>query len=402
MAALYAYKRRKIIFITISGADPERKESLFMQTVTFLHCADVHIGAAAGFLGEKAAGRRAETLMTFERIMKLAADRRVDFVLIAGDLFDSNRVEEALADAVFGAIKASAVPVVAVAGNHDPLSADSPFRRNAPDNLCVLGEEDCSVEIPGLPVRIFGRSFTGPYLAGEERFPLPPAPGKYNLLLLHGDLNGSQNYNPITSGFIEKCGMDYLALGHIHAASGALKSGKTVFAYPGCPEGQGFDETGEKGVYIGTLNEQGCSLEFVPVCKRRFETVKVDVSDCETQAQLLPAVSGELKERFGEEYRNNLYKIILTGALPEDFSVNTAELSERLSAEVYFAKVRDKTTVRADLSAIAQNNDLMGIFTRKMLERAAEADADGRRRIMAALDIGLRAFNSEVNYREDN
>ena len=79
-----------------------------------------------------------------------------------------------------------------------------------------------------------------------------------------------------------------------------------------------------------------------------------------------------------------------------------AELSERLSGEVYFAKVRDKTTVRADLSAIAQNNDLMGIFTRKMLERAAEADADGRRRIMAALDIGLRAFNSEVNYREDN
>ena len=159
---------------------------------------------------------------------------------------------------------------------------------------------------------------------------------------------------------------------------------------------------GKKGVYIGTLNEQGCSLEFVTVCKRRFETVKVDISDCEAQAQLLPAVSSALKERFGEEYRNNLYKIILTGALPEDFSVNTAELSERLSAEVYFAKVRDKTTVRADLSAIAQNNDLMGIFTRKMLERAAEADADGRRRIMAALDIGLRAFNSEVNYREDN
>lgn len=373
-----------------------------MRTVTFLHCADIHIGAAAGFLGEKAAGRRAETLITFEKIMKLAAERNVDFVLIAGDLFDSNRIDTAFSDAAFEAIRACGLPVIAVAGNHDPLSADSPFKRHIPDNLCVLGEEDCAVEIPNAPVKIFGRSFTGTYLAGEERFPLAPSPEKYNILLLHGDLNGSQSYNPITSGFIESCGMDYLALGHIHAASGALRAGKTVFAYSGCPEGQGFDETGEKGVYIGTLGENGCELEFVPICKRRLESVNIDISDCENQAQLMPKVTAELLRRFGEDYRNNLYKIILVGALEEGFSVNTAELSERLSQEVYFAKVRDKTTVRADLSAIAMNNDLMGIFVKKMLERASSADAEERRKITAALDIGLRAFHSEVNYREDN
>ena len=373
-----------------------------MQGIKFLHCADVHIGASGGFVGAAAEKRRYETLLTFERILSLGREKNVDFILIAGDLFDSNRVQPELVDGVFRAVSGCGLPVIAVAGNHDPLSADSPFRRgDIPKNLFVFGGEDGSVSIPGIPARVFGRSFTGVYLEGESEFPLSPAADCYNILLLHGDTSGSGEYNPITPAFIEKCGMDYLALGHIHMRSTAEKRGKTVYAYPGCPEGQGFDETGEKGVYIGSIDESGCRLEFVSVCKRRYETVAADISGCAAPEQVFPYILELLRERFKESYPENLYKIILRGAVGSGFVINTAELSGRLSETVYFAKIKDETTVRADYAALARQNDLAGIFTRKLLSLAENAASDEERnKIAAALDIGLRAFHSEVKYRE--
>ena len=65
-----------------------------METVKILHCADLHIGAAESFLGALAKSRRAETLITFEKIISLAKEEEVKLLLIAGDLFDSNNIEE--------------------------------------------------------------------------------------------------------------------------------------------------------------------------------------------------------------------------------------------------------------------------------------------------------------------
>ena len=378
-----------------------------MQPITFLHCADVHIGAAESFLGTAAAKRRTETLMTFERILALAKAQSVDLVLIAGDLFDSNRIDPELIDRAFSAIASAApIPVAVAAGNHDPLSADSPYlSKNRPENLLVLGGENCCISPETLPVRLYGRSFTGVYMRGEERFPLtPPQEDQYHIMLLHGDTSGDlqSDYNGITSGFIAHSGMDYIALGHIHRRSLPARLGKTVFAYPGCPEGQGFDEDGEKGVYLGTLDGTGCRLEFVPTGLRRHETVPVDVSEIGEASELFPLILKTLRARFGEHYGQNLYKIVLEGAAEETLKINADELASRLSGEVYFAKVRDNTTVRADYEALAAQPDLKGIFVRRMLEKIAGAPQDEQQTLRDALDIGLRAFHSEVKYREDH
>ena len=72
-----------------------------MDSVKILHCADIHLGAAENFLSTRAESRRAETLITFEKIINLARDRAVDILLIAGDLFNSNKIEKSLIDRVF-------------------------------------------------------------------------------------------------------------------------------------------------------------------------------------------------------------------------------------------------------------------------------------------------------------
>ena len=145
-----------------------------MEKVKILHTADIHIGAAESFLGEGAESRKFETLLTFEKIVDLAVSEGVDILAIAGDLFDSNNIEERLITAVFEKIKNCAtVKVVFSAGNHDPLSAESPFLRyDLPENLYVLGLSDECITFEDIKTRVYGRSFEHSRLQGEEKFTL--------------------------------------------------------------------------------------------------------------------------------------------------------------------------------------------------------------------------------------
>ena len=107
-------------------------------------------------------------------------------------------------------------------------------------------------------------------------------------MVLHGDaVNNQSPYNYISKAEIAGSGLDYLALGHIHAASGLLTEGRTAYAWPGCAMGRGFDELGEKGVYLGTLDASGCKLEFCPLSGRKYEILTVPAATF--TASFLPA-----------------------------------------------------------------------------------------------------------------
>lgn len=377
-----------------------------MKPVKILHCADVHLGAAEAFLGSNAQKRRIETLLTFEKILQTAKENKVDLLLIAGDLFDSNRIESDFTERVFEGMKnIPDTKILIVAGNHDPLTGESPFLKyKLPENVYVFGGEDSVKTFEDLNVRIYGRSFTGVYMYGSPRFSLIPQDNYTNILLLHGDTSGDINsdYNGITSEFINNSGMDYIALGHIHARSDIKRIGNTYYAYPGCPEGQGFDELGEKGVYIGSVSKEECRLDFIPVCRRQHISTEIDITSCENIADICTLINSTLQERYSENYNENLYKITLTGNISEDFNLSLEEITARISAQVYFAKIRDNTNIRYDLDSLAKENSLKGIFVQKMLERLQTAEGKEKEITEQALKIGLKAFTSEVIYRDDN
>ena len=83
-----------------------------METVKILHCADLHIGAREAALGEKSLARKAEALITFENIVKLAKEQSVDLLLIAGDLFCSNATEYSSVSRVIDCIAAGNIRTV--------------------------------------------------------------------------------------------------------------------------------------------------------------------------------------------------------------------------------------------------------------------------------------------------
>ncbi len=374
-----------------------------MNSVKILHTADLHIGAKEFHLGAQSQTRRFETVFTFEAAVKKALDEEVKLFLIAGDLFDSNRVEDVFAERVFEAMKsAPQIAFVLSCGNHDPLSADSPLLRlKTPDNLHILPACDSVIEFENLGVRVYGHSFDSVYKKGEEHFSLtPPNDDKVNIMCIHGEFKGDANsgYNPISTEFIEKSGMDYIALGHEHNRSSIAKIGNTFAAYSGCIEGHGFDEIGDKGALIGTISKEKADLIFYSLCRRKYIIADVDATDKEDiTGEILKA----LKEKCGESFRENIFKIILSGGISEDLKFDKREISGRIANEVFFAKILDRTSPKLDIKMLAKEQSLRGIFARKCLERLEKTDEKLERAIiMQAMSIGLKAFTSEVKCDE--
>lgn len=376
------------------------------KTVKILHTADIHLGAQESFLGKNAPQRRFETLSTFEKIINLAISENIDVIALAGDIFDSNRIEERFIKAVFEKIASAApIKVIFAAGNHDPLNSDSPFLNySLPENLYVLGTCDECLTFEDISLRVYGRSFESVSLKGEEAFGITDISQDYvNLMIQHGELSSSLNseYNPITPKFVKNSRMDYIALGHIHKSSEIGRIDNTFFAYSGCPEGQGFDELDEKGVYIGEIGKNTCNLKFVSVSKRMHIHEKIDISGFEDSGKIANAILERLSSAYGENFRDNLYKIELTGEINPETEILTAELESRLATEVYFAKIKDCTVFYVNLEELSKEITLKGIFVKKMLEKEAEATEEQKPLIRKALNLGLKAFIGEVDYNED-
>jgi DNA repair exonuclease SbcCD nuclease subunit len=237
------------------------------------------------------------------------------------------------------------------------------------------------------------------YNNGKNRFELSaPQDDYFNLCVIHGetrsDLNG--NYRPITPEYVKYSGMDYIALGHVHSKSQIQYVGTTALAYSGCPEGQGFDESGEKGVYMGEVSKGNINLEFVPTALRTHIRLDVDITD---KDDIFEEIVSAIKEN--ENYENHYYRITLKGKRNNENGIDINSLVARLSPLVSFIKIKDKTILGADLNELAREKNLKGYFTSIMLSKIENADENEKEKYRYALELGLKAFSEEVNFNED-
>lgn len=373
--------------------------------VKILHSADFHIGAELSSLGTLAENRRYETLETFGKMILLCRENNVEFCLISGDLFDSNNAGRAFSDAVLNYIKsAEDTQFLYVAGNHDPLDPSSPFAdAKIPENLHIFGTEFEAKVFPLKKVRFIGKSFSHSSMKTEPIDKSLLSDDFINIMLLHGDLFADRQspYNPISREFIEDSCVDYLALGHIHKRSDIMRIGHTFTAYPGCPEGQGFDEDGIKGVYIGEVGKGVCNLSFKRLCRRAFFVYEANLSAAETSLDAANIILSELKQNYGESFAESLYKIVLTGRNKNCSHIKTAEILALISPSLYFVKLENQLKPDYDLSILKNEIGLKGLFVNKMLEKIALADEGDKAVLENALYLGLEAFEGQVSYNED-
>ncbi len=374
-----------------------------MKTVKIIHTGDLHIGSKR----TQVPGGKTEIENTFLGILDLCKKESVDFLLIAGDLFDSPYLLPSDAERIISAMAQLPNTIIAISpGNHDSACPGSIYlKHNFPPNVVVFTSFMEFVDFPEKGVRLHGAAFTDRFEKISLLQNVSPHPEFINLGVIHGDLvtdGSSSSYNPITPSAISACGLDYLAIGHIHKRTAIDKIGKTHFAYCGCPDGMGFDEIGTMGVYMGTVSRDDCNLSFVETSSRKYIIENFDVSSFTDSFGASEAILSHIKSKFGEAFANNLYRINLVGTLPASTSVDPWQIKRTLSKEVHFVDVFDSTEADiTDISSLESETSLRGIFVKKMLEKISAAGDEDVTDLTNALKIGLKAFSKGVKLNDN-
>ena len=235
--------------------------------LTFIHAADFHLDSPFQSLSpDQAAERRQEQRQLLSRLAKTVRESRADLLFLAGDLFDGQRARPETVQILYHTLEELEAEVFLSPGNHDPWTPGSPYGRLTwPEHVHIFSTNSPErIVLPQLNAVVYGSAFTSLYrMDGPlEGFRVSAEDKRMATFgCFHGDLSSAgSRYGPITTEQIAASGLDYLALGHIHAASGLQKAGKTWYAWPGCPEGRGFDETGEKTVNLVELDGERCKI----------------------------------------------------------------------------------------------------------------------------------------------
>lgn len=276
-----------------------------MDSFTFLHAADIHLDSPLrGLAGEEGAAAervREATRRALERLVGLAIERRVDFVVIAGDLYDGDWRD--FGTGLFfvgqmGRLNEADIPAFILYGNHDAQSRIT-RRLLLPQNTRAFGAgkaETFTLEKPAVALHGWSfkeRAVTDNLVPGYPE----PKPGAFNIGVLHtalaGGYDGHDNYAPCSLDDLVNKGYDYWALGHVHRAQVLHEHPHVVF--PGNLQGRHIRETGAKGASL------------VEVREGRVESVTAAPCDVVRWARLdVPADGADDLDQIHERMRDAL------------------------------------------------------------------------------------------------
>ncbi|MEW6264154.1 MAG: DNA repair exonuclease [Thermodesulfobacteriota bacterium] len=306
----------------------------------FLHTADWQIGLKAKAVGQAGSRVREERLAAARRVVTLANKEKVDFLLLAGDVFEDNGVDRYLVQQVGDVLARAAGPVYIIPGNHDPAVPgsvwDHPVWRSS-RRLQVLMEK-AAVNIPG------GRLYPCPLK--EKSSGLDPTAwikaekgDAVRIGLAHGTVESApveEQDHPISRRAASKLGLDYLALGHWHSTAFFPEDdGAVRLAYSGTPEPTGFAERDSGHVLLVEIAQTGARPEIkkVPTGRLKWETREIEIAGGESW----PAIKKELASWSDPE--SSLLEIRLQGLLEASHREEPELIDQMLQSKFLFSRL---------------------------------------------------------------
>ncbi|MGH2781891.1 MAG: metallophosphoesterase family protein, partial [Thermoleophilaceae bacterium] len=392
----------------------------------FLHTGDLHLDSPVEGLSTEAPPEvlrvlRGATTDAWRAVVRTALEEAVDFVVIAGDVFDAasptllgqTRFRDGLAE-----LGASGIRSYVVHGNHDPLDGRSwAPTLTFPDSVHRFGTaavEAVPVVRDGVEIaRIHGRSYPTPaatenYAAAFRADPAAP----FSIGLLHtnvGDRPGHANYAPCSVEDLRASGMDYWALGHIHQPGQVLADPPAV--YCGIPQGRDPGEIGARGCYVVDVDVAGrATPRFVPTDVVRWQQLDLsidDVADDEALQRLCREALGEAVD--AAEGRSLVVRLRLGGRGPLHASLARfgylddlrSLLNEEGSQAPPFAwveSVRNESRPDIDLEQRREAADFVGDFLRTVAaarRSARTTDPEEHERWQSILRSALAPLHEE-------
>ena len=342
--------------------------------IKILHSADWHLDAPM----LQSQNLREALLRVPEQVAAICKAHGCDMMLLSGDLFDGAYAADTL-QMLCQVLEDVGVPVFIAPGNHDYIGPDSPWLEVAlPKNVHVFTHPVMeAVRLETLDCCVYGAGFISMDCPGLLADFAPNHTQRYAVGVLHGDpTQVTSPYCPITTEQVKQSGLDYLALGHIHKGD-SFRAGKTLCAWPGCPMGRGYDETGEKGVLVVTIDETAAA-QFIPLDTPRFHDLTVNAETA--LSDILPPVGNE-----------DFYRITLTGACePPDLTALSREY-----ARFPNLVLRDRTTPPVDLWSAAGDDTLEGMYFKLLRDAMENADEETQRQLRLAAKLSRQILDGQ-------
>jgi len=355
--------------------------------VSFLHAADLHLGLRLTRFGEEHARKiRDARIRAMENILAAATARRVDLVLIAGDLFDDAAVDRTTARRAFHILETATCPVYVLPGNHDPLLPGSvwerePWSRADTKAVCVLRAAErvqVSNGVVLFPCPVFRKTSLDDPTAWIPAPSAEEGPSSIRIGVAHGSVQDRENLppddHPISPSAAAAHGLDYLALGHWHALHDYRgEDGAVRMAYCGVHEPMGFP------------------------------------GDADAGTGWVPYATAAERAEFRDDGRGRVLGVTIRGpgALPEIEAVNVGILtwqaeSHSVHSEADLARVIRQTAQRPDTDRRILRLRLEGVLNATAMLRVNELrDVLQGRYLHGDLDEGsLRLEPSEEEVRD--
>jgi exonuclease SbcD len=372
-----------------------------------IHTADVHLGARHDDLGEQASAQRERQFAAFKATVDLAVAEKVDLLLIAGDLFDSNVQPKRSVERVAGELERLAqarIRTVIIPGTHDVYDRASIYRAydlkalagstEADDLVTVLTPGRPKIHLPAIEAVVHGKVFE------TKRAPHSPLQGfdaaadpdgaTWQIGMVHGSISipGKTDRDEvvITTEEIAASHLDYLALGHWHSTQQG-RAGTTTYAYSGAPEPVALDQDRAGKALLVELDETAgkrtVKVEERVVGRTRFERVQVDAATIVSQ----PVLVSSLAKRAD---RDLVLHARLVGVRPDELDLDIDEIETALAPSFLKVRVRDASTPALTEGVLPSPDTVVGAFLRSMEAQIAELEAAGQKDEAAEMRDSLR------------
>ena len=297
-------------------------------------------------------------------------------MIIAGDLFDSERVTKKQLDSALAIFARSKdITFFYLPGNHerDLLLTSS---EELPKNLMIFGSEWTYFKKGTLTVA--GRSETS-----RDMFDtlLLPTDGE-SIVVLHGELRERSSEGGII-GIRDAAGrgIDYLALGHYHTYSAQEIDRRGVAVYSGAPEGRGFDELGELGFSLIETDGSLVRHKFIPFAKRVLHSINVDISGASNTHE----VEVRIDQKIADISKEDLVRVNFIGSRELELRCDTHLITERYKERFYHFEIKDKSKLLTRTEDYLYDKSLRGEFIRLCLADESISDEEKEKIIRCGL-----------------
>lgn len=362
------------------------------------HTADVHLDRCfAGCRVPPAAAnwRRQHLREIFMELLRRAASEKAAALLIAGDLFEAQRVTRDTVAFLREAFDlARPVPVFIAPGNADPSSDASPYATETwPDNVHIFRSPQWeAVRVTEHNLVVHGAACVAGGPTGPDFKALqPPDDGSIHVGVAHACW-GEAGDGTVTPEPILASGLAYLALGHVHTAGEAVRAGRAVGYYSGAPEMLGYGQGGTPGYLEVFLGGQVPAIEAqvksIATDFTRFLEHVIDCGELKNEAQAVEAITGIGRAQD----RDCIARITLVGRRPSTGRWSLQRLAAEAGKTFVHLEVIDETTSEA-AALTTPGPGSLGLFMERMRRDIGDtADAERKAMLRRAEALGAQAY----------